>query len=62
MCSFPTPFNEIINIDYCYFIQYNLMIYWFFALSLCFQIANRTAKQVMNTKKNDEVESVNKSV
>lgn len=40
----------------------NLMIYWFFALSLCFQIANRTAKQVMNTKKNDEVESVNKSV
>lgn len=40
----------------------NLMIYWFFALSLCFQIANKTAKQVMNTKKNDEVESVNKSV
>lgn len=36
-----------------------LMIYWFFALSLCFQIANRTTKLVINTSKNDKIESSN---
>ena len=36
-----------------------LMIYWFFALSLCFQIATRTTKLVINTSKNDKIESSN---
>lgn len=36
-----------------------LMIYWFFALSLCFQIANRTTKLVINTSKNDKIELSN---
>lgn len=39
----------------------SLMIYWLFALSLCFQIANKTTKQVMNTRKNDKIASSNKS-